>query len=114
MKVDLTLLKDVTGDDQEILLEMLTLFSQDIPSQIDNIQAFADEEELQKMGAEAHKLKSTLQYVGFFEMFEIIKELERLGKKGEPDPQISSLLNDLSEMREEAEVLLQDKLKEMS
>ena len=66
MIVDLTLLKNVVGDDREMLLDMLDLFVEDIPAQVSNITTFAEQRKAVELGTEAHKLKATLQYVGFF------------------------------------------------
>lgn len=114
MNIDLSYLEDITGGDKEMMIEMLDLFIEDIPEQISLIKTHANEKNLSKLGSETHKLKPTLQYVGLFEMFEIIKELEESAKSGVYSEEINSLANKVSEYSKEAIPLLHNKRKELS
>ena len=114
MIVDLTLLKNVVGDDREMLLDMLDLFVEDIPAQVSNITTFAEQRKAVELGTEAHKLKATPQYVGFFEMFEVIKQLEMLGKSGNYTDEITELVSKLNDQLQEGLPLLEEKRKELA
>ena len=113
MNIDLSYLVDITGGDNEMMIEMLDLFIEDIPEQISIIKTLASEKHLSKLGSETHKLKPTLQYVGLIEMFEIIKELEKLAKSGVYSEEIQSLSNKVSEYSEQAIPLLLQKREEL-
>ncbi len=109
MNIDLSYLEDITGGDKEMMIEMLDLFIEDIPDQIGIIKKLAEEKDLKKLGSEAHKLKPTLQYVGFFEMFELIKELEVLSKSGVYSDEILSLTKKVEELSNKAIPILKEK-----
>ncbi|GAB5409976.1 MAG: hypothetical protein BalsKO_23410 [Balneolaceae bacterium] len=97
MNIDLSYLEDITGGDKEMMVEMLDLFIEDIPKQVSLIEETIRQKELSNLAAESHKLKPTLQYIGLFDMFEIVKELEIIGKSGEFSVKIESLINTLQE-----------------
>lgn len=114
MNIDLSYLEDITGGDKEMMVEMLNLFIEDIPHQVTLIQDLAQQKDLSSLGSESHKLKPTLQYVGLIEMYEIIKELENLGKSGDHSDKIISLTKKLKEYSVEALPLLLKKKEDLS
>ncbi len=83
------------------MLEMINLFIDDIPQQVSEIKKAVEENNLNSLSANAHKLKPTLQYVGLSEAYGIVKELERIGKTGEDVNKIGALLSDLVEKCDE-------------
>ncbi len=89
MNIDLSYLEDITGGDKEMIIEMLDLFIEDIPKQVTLVKELAEKQDLEMLARETHKLKPTLQYVGLFEIYEVIKELELLSKSGEFSPAIN-------------------------
>lgn len=95
MKIDLSYLEDITGGDKEMMLEMLNLFIEDIPYQVERIREAAEEKDMKSLGTESHKLKPTLQYVGLNEMYNLIKKLEALGKSGEYSNEVDRLVQEL-------------------
>ena len=95
MNIDLSYLEDITGGDNEMMLEMLNLFIEDIPSQVDKINIAVEEKNMKSLGTEAHKLKPTLQYVGLNEMYELIKKLEVIGKSGKYSKEVEVLTRQL-------------------
>lgn len=113
MNIDLSYLEDITGGDKEMTIEMLDLFIEDIPTQVSKIHELAKDKELLKLGAESHKLKPTLQYVGLFNMYEVVKRLEELGKSGAFSDDIIELVNSLVEFSKEAVPLLVSKRMEL-
>ncbi|MEQ9309595.1 MAG: Hpt domain-containing protein [Balneolaceae bacterium] len=114
MNIDLSYLENITAGDEEMIMEMLNLFIEDIPKQVTKIHELAENKELQKLGAEAHKIKPTLQYVGLFEMYEIVKSLESFGKQEVYSPQIIELVEELNTLSKEASILLENKRQELS
>ena len=106
MALDFSYLQEITGDEPEIMKEMLDLFIRDIPTQLQNVRDFYNEGNLTSVGTEAHKLKPTLQYIGSNEMHEMIKQIEYSGKHQVDTDQIPEFLEKLF-------VLLEDALKEL-
>jgi HPt (histidine-containing phosphotransfer) domain-containing protein len=113
-QVDLSYLEEITGGDQEMIIEMLDLFISDIPEHLKKIKGFYDEKNLIDMGKEAHKVKPTLQYVGFFDMFELIKQLEAYGREENDSEEIPSIISKLETMGEVGVPLLKAKKEELS
>ena len=95
MNIDLSYLEDITGSDKDMMLEMLNLFIEDIPSQVEKIREAVEEKDMKSLGTESHKLKPTLQYVGLNEMYELVKKLEAIGKSGEYTNEVSNLTQEL-------------------
>lgn len=106
MSLDFTYLEDITGGDQEMILEMLDLFIEDIPHIIESILESAQKKDLKKLGADAHKIKPTLQYVGFLDLYEKVKRLEELAKSGIYTNEILALSSELQREMEKNFVLL--------
>lgn len=96
MNIDLSYLEDITGGDKEMMLEMLNLFIEDIPSQVEKIREAVEKKNMKTLRAESHKLKPTLQYVGLNEMYEVIKRLEAIGKSNEYSNEADTLAQELA------------------
>lgn len=92
MRLDLSYLIDITGGDKEMMLEMIDLFLEDIPIQIMKIKSLSGANNLKQLGKEAHKLKPTLQYVGFVKMHEAVIKLELISKSGIYTSEIDELI----------------------
>ncbi|RNC84540.1 MAG: Hpt domain-containing protein [Balneola sp.] len=101
LKLDLSYLEDITGGDAEVIQEMLILFIEDIPQQISEIKEAIQGNNLEEMASHAHKLKPTLQYVGLSEAYEIVKNLEQIGKSGEGKENVKELFQKLERNSEE-------------
>lgn len=114
MNLDLSYLEDITAGDSEMMFEMLNLFIEDIPVQVSNIEEFANSRSMAKLGAEAHKLKPTTQYIGLSRMFELVKELEMIGKSETYSEKIIPLVNELKDEAARAVPLLIEKKEQFS
>ncbi len=106
MNIDLSYLEDITGGDKEMMLEMLTLFIEDIPVQVELIRIAVEEKNMKALSTESHKLKPALQYVGFNEMYELVKKLEVVGKSGGTPEQAEKLMRALTQQTKESLPLL--------
>ncbi|MFV1883172.1 MAG: Hpt domain-containing protein [Balneola sp.] len=114
MEIDLSYLEDITGGDKEMMLEMLNLFLEDIPSQVELIKTAVEEKNLKAVGTESHKLKPALQYVGFNEMYELVKELEIIGKSGDKHEEAKKIMPALEEQLKISLPLLEKTAKKFS
>lgn len=108
-RIDLSYLEEITGGDNEMMLEMLDLFISDIPTHVQNIRTYASNGELVQMGKEAHKVKPTMQYIGLGDMLELVKTLEVYGKNEESDKDIDGLITQLEAKTEEILPMLEEK-----
>lgn len=114
LNINLSYLEDITGGDREMMLEMLDLFINDIPAQVNIIKELSQNKDLINLGSEAHKLKPTLQYVGLFEMFELVKGLEALSKSGKYSNDLETIVMKLEELSNQCIPLLNEKREEFS
>lgn len=112
MNIDLSYLEEITEGDKDMMLEMLSLFIEDIPKQVETILKHAANQDLAGIGSESHKLKPTLQYAGLYSLYQTVKRLEVLGKAGVQTDEISTLIAKLGEETEEALTSLEEKKKE--
>jgi HPt (histidine-containing phosphotransfer) domain-containing protein len=112
--INLSYLEDITGGDNDVILEMLDLFIRDIPTQVQKMHDFHKSSDLVSVGKEAHKLKPTLQYIGLTGMFEDIKEVEAIVKSNSNVEKLGDLIQSLQEATLECVPALKAKKAEMS
>jgi HPt (histidine-containing phosphotransfer) domain-containing protein len=111
--INLTYLQEITGGDDEMMVEMINLFLEDIPSYLKMMEKHYQVGEFTQIGMQAHKLKPTLQYAGLSQMVELIKEVESIGKSGEQTDKIPDLLEALNKQKEQAIPALEKKKEEI-
>lgn len=62
--LDLSYLRDMSGDSIEFMIEMLEMFKLQTPIYIDDLAQALEEHNWQKVSSCAHKIKPTFAYVG--------------------------------------------------
>ena len=62
--LDLSYLRDMSGDSIEFMIEMLEMFKLQTPIYIDDLAQALEERNWQKVSSCAHKIKPTFAYVG--------------------------------------------------
>ncbi|TKC08907.1 Hpt domain-containing protein [Pedobacter frigoris] len=62
--LDLSYLKEMSGDSAEFIIEMIDLFKSQTPVYIAELQQAIDDKEWSKAAGFAHKIKPTFVYVG--------------------------------------------------
>jgi HPt (histidine-containing phosphotransfer) domain-containing protein len=63
-KIDLSYLREVTGDDNDIIQEMLELFINDTPQALKGLQEKYEASDWDSVRAVAHKIKPSFMFVG--------------------------------------------------
>lgn len=112
--IDLSYLEEITGGDNEMILEMLDLFISDMPEHLNKIRVHAESKDVEELGKEAHKMKPTTQYVGLTEMYGLVSKLEKFGRDGNFDDSIPKLVLELDSLVNVAVPLLEEKREELS
>lgn len=79
--IDLSYLKEISGNDQEFIKEMLALFIQTTAAEAANLRDLLAKEDFEAIGHLAHKIKAPIQMLGATELFELIRLLEIYGKE---------------------------------
>ena len=89
--IDISSLRQMTGNDADFLIEVLELIRSQSPQMLTQMQDSLREDELSKLGATAHKMKSTLHVLGNRDWVDLLKNLE-LAAKGEHNREASAEL----------------------
>jgi CheY-like chemotaxis protein/HPt (histidine-containing phosphotransfer) domain-containing protein len=85
------------GDDEEVLAEIISLFLQDVPSQMDDIRSAIREGDPKRLETAAHSLKGAASCLGGESTAAAVMRLEALGKKGD----LSGSIERLAELERE-------------
>lgn len=110
--IDLEYLTNITGGDNEIMAEMMQLLLEETPKHLNNIKSFQENEQWTELGAEAHKIKPMLLYVGLSDLHEAAQQLEANGKKAENLDEIPELIETIELGFYEVEDQLKEKIEE--
>ena len=89
--LDLTFIKSVCDDDQDFINEVLDTFLIEMPKDIAQMNQAVTDQDVVIIGRMAHKIKSTLQTLGLFELKELALQIEQLAKVVPPDLSILTL-----------------------
>lgn len=89
--IDLGYLYEIADSDIDFVKEMINDYVEKIPSQFDELVAFAHEGNFEKTGFIAHKLKSSFQFMGAQELIDLAAAIEKLSKDGSGEPVMEKL-----------------------
>lgn len=91
MKTDLSYLREMSGGNQDLILEMINIFKNQIEEFSEGLDDYYNNKEFEQLGKLAHKAKSSISIMGLHDLATDLKNLELLAKAGkEPEkyPQI--------------------------
>lgn len=91
-KVDLSYLEEVTGGSNEIIQEMLKLFLNETPKQLQLLKEKCKISDWENIKAEAHKLKPSFSYVGLHSSYENLVTIESYARNKEKLSEIQLLV----------------------
>ena len=74
--LDLTYLRDMSGNSIEFMIEMIDMFKQQTPLYMDDLEQALFERNWAKVSSFAHKIKPTLDLLGLNVAFEEILQVE--------------------------------------
>ena len=89
-------LQDLSGGNTQLIKEILQLFVQQTPPDIELLSSYIEQEEWEKAYKQAHHIKPTLAYVGANGMRSELQEIETLAKNQQELPLISTKLKELT------------------
>ncbi|MCU0422007.1 MAG: Hpt domain-containing protein [Bacteroidia bacterium] len=107
-KIDLSYLLTVGGDDMEFVREMLDMFLNSAPIEVNNISTHFASGDYQAMASAAHKIKAPIQMMGEHEMADIIIQIETIGKNNEGIAELPNLIAKLKIELEKVIVKIND------
>ncbi len=82
MKTDLSYLRSMSGDNNELIQEMIDIFTCQVEEFNIELQRLLDEKNFEALGKLAHKAKSSVAIMGMEDLSTRLKELEILAREG--------------------------------
>ncbi|MDQ8005848.1 MAG: Hpt domain-containing protein [Pedobacter sp.] len=102
--LDLSYLREMSGDSAEFMIEMLDTLVEQIPVYLDDLQRAVDAKEWKAASEFAHKVKPTFYYVGREDIRDYMQVIERNAKE---EVDVDSIPSALAEIKTELNVILQ-------
>ena len=109
--IDLNYLKEITGDDDEILKEFIIMFFDQLPEFKSGLHEHLNNKDYKKLGELAHKAKSSVMTFGMDKLGWQLKELQQKTQKPEDIDSYPVYLQEFDEAIAQAEIELQETLK---
>jgi HPt (histidine-containing phosphotransfer) domain-containing protein len=82
MKTDLSYLKEMSGGNKELVLEMIDIFKDQVKEFTSDMDNHLNNKEYELLGKLAHKAKSSVSIMGLNDLAVELKELENLAREG--------------------------------
>jgi HPt (histidine-containing phosphotransfer) domain-containing protein len=96
--IDLSYLEEVSGGNNEFIIEMIDLFLAQTPGHIDELLTAVSAKDWKKIAELAHKVKPTLAFMGVESVKEVMAEIESNGRNEENYEDIVVKINQLQEV----------------
>ncbi len=97
-KDKLALLRAYLGDDTLQIKEMLELFLESVPGDLEKLSLFCKSNDGENIGKMAHRIKSSVKFFGLVEVGDILQRMERLSKENLSDNQLEILDKQVNEL----------------
>jgi len=82
-ELDLTYLNEISGGDEEFIVDMIETFLEETPKDVDDMKTQLEGQNWSELGKVAHKLKSSIKMFGFETLKNQVLFLEQSGKSGD-------------------------------
>ncbi|MFP4091691.1 MAG: PAS domain S-box protein [Cyclobacteriaceae bacterium] len=111
-KVDLNYLVSICDGDTAFMSEIIASFIRDMPSCMEQMRDCLQARDLDALGKVAHKIKSSVQFVGLKATYEQVVEIESVCKKKTGEDQLTSLVERVTRSVNESIPVLHKHLRE--
>lgn len=91
---DFSYLQEMSAD-EGLIREMIQLFLANTPESIGKMKEHLEENNLEALAAEAHKMKPTINYMGIHTLEQTIQSIESMAKQHADPHRLSELLEDM-------------------
>ena len=95
---DLSMVRSVSGGDEAFIKKMVQLFIDTVPPGLVDLHEALAEQQWQKMGKIAHKLKSTIDSMGIVALRDDIRFIENSGKHEKDTDSVPPLINKVTDV----------------
>lgn len=111
MKTDLTYLKEMSGGNQSLILEMINIFCDQVEEFSQGMDKHLEKKEYELLGKLAHKAKSSISIMGLNDLASDLKKLELIAKAGTEQEKYQDIVNKFKKETTQAVAELKDVLK---
>lgn len=94
---DLTKLKKMMGGNREQVSDMLTMFVQDTPALVKDMNLAFAQRDIQTVGKLAHKIKSSLDILDIHCLTKTVRKIEHIAKEQPETPELDEVIKDFTE-----------------
>lgn len=97
MLYDLSMLKKLSNDDEVFIIDILQTFVNTAPPALQRMREFLNENNIEALGREAHKLIPGVSFLGAQQLKDILVTIEEYAKYGTNPDQLPLLVTSASE-----------------
>lgn len=95
--IDLTVLKELTGDDDDFIKEMIQTYLDSAPSDFEKMKEQYAEGDIESLGKTAHKMKGAARSMGI-KGHELLLTIEQIGKGNHPKTDLEKSYNEFAQL----------------
>ena len=96
--VDLTQLRNLTGNDRGFMIEILEMIQTQSPETVEQMSSQYQNGELKELSAAAHKFKSSINVLGNPGLIDLMKNIELTALDVGGDTQLDSLMSEFEQV----------------
>jgi HPt (histidine-containing phosphotransfer) domain-containing protein len=111
---DLSYLKEITGGENSIVVEMVEMFLEQVDEFKGNMTKYLNDKNFVELGKEAHKAKSSVLIVGMEELGKNLKKLQLLTEAKEEEETYPDYVKMFIEQCDAATIELKEEIKKLS
>lgn len=102
MKTDLSYLREMSGGNKELILEMIGIFKEQVVEFAQEMDKYLDNKEYELLGKLAHKAKSSVSILGMQDLAKDLKNLENLARDGKKMNSYAGIIQNFKDETAEA------------
>lgn len=95
---NLSQLEELAGGDQEFVMSMVDTFLEHTPQQLQEMKSARESGDLATVGAVAHKIKPNIDLFGLDQIYQQIRDIERMGKEGESGSELDQNITQVEQV----------------
>lgn len=110
MKTDLSYLREMSGGNRELILEMIGIFKEQVVEFSQEMDKYLNDKEFELLGKLAHKAKSSVSIMGMQDLAKDLKNLENLAREGKKTDSYAGIIqkfkDETAEATEELDIVI--------
>jgi len=102
MKIDLSYLREMSGGNKELILEMISIFNSQANEFGNEMDQLLKSNQYELLGKLAHKAKSSVSIMGLEDLAQRLKDLENFTREGKNKGSYASMVDNFKQETTEA------------